>query len=156
MLLSFIPHVQLPGPPRTTRPTFSGSTSRGAVQTHRQQVRCFSCHQPSSQGETALMRPRCWCRRRCGSSQRETHKSRRAGRYGNRNQQRVVVDPFPLQVIVFSSDNGGVPYAGALNYPFRGSKVKLTLKSFILAGNCLRRRGSLTRFSPCTSTSWGG
>jgi len=26
-------------------------------------------------------------------------------------------------VIVFSSDNGGVPYAGALNYPFRGSKA---------------------------------
>ena len=30
------------------------------------------------------------------------------------------------QVIVFSSDNGGVPYAGALNYPFRGSKVRVT------------------------------
>ena len=25
---------------------------------------------------------------------------------------------------MFSSDNGGVPYAGALNYPFRGSKVR--------------------------------
>ena len=25
-------------------------------------------------------------------------------------------------IIAFSSDNGGVPYAGALNYPFRGAK----------------------------------
>ena len=28
-------------------------------------------------------------------------------------------------IIIFSSDNGGVPYAGAFNYPFRGGKATL-------------------------------
>ena len=45
------PHVQVPGPPRTTRPIVSGSTPREAVQPHRQQVNRLLNAEPTFSGQ---------------------------------------------------------------------------------------------------------
>ena len=48
-------------------------------------------------------------------------------------------------IIMFSTDNGGVPYAGALNYPLRGAKATLyeggvRSPGFIHAPNIFNKR----------------
>ena len=129
-----LPLCQVPGPSCPTRPAFSRGASREELQPHHKQVYSkharervtmrqnfpahVGCHAPSS-----LELTRAWVFSKRDLRKRACSRTRFVTVSLQKDALRLLGAP---QVIVFSSDNGGVPYAGALNYPFRGSKVRVT------------------------------